>query len=63
MPPIGFSHEQIDKINNQISNMFKNILDELHVKFLEETDRKGMVLDINQIELIRQVFKFLKENV
>lgn len=63
MSSIGFSHEQIDKINNQISNTFKNILDELHVKFLEETDRRGMVLDINQIELIRQVFKFLKENV
>lgn len=58
-----FPQNEIDKINNQISNMFKNILDELHVKFLEETDRKGMVLDINQIELIRQVFKFLKENV
>jgi hypothetical protein len=59
-----FPEDQIEKINNQISNTFKNILDELHIKFLEEVDKKGGVkLDINQLELIRQVFDFLKNNI
>lgn len=58
-----FPEDQIEKINNQISNTFKNILDELHIKFLEEVDKKGVKLDINQLELIRQVFDFLKNNV